>query len=189
MIRLLLRLYPRAWRERYGDELRDLVAAEGLRPSDAWDIARAAVVARVRSAATRMLRGETMTIGPAWRHPTAWAIAGFAVLLPTALFVAGSLAAYQLGLVALQGPMDRIGALADEWRALGVLLVGAPVLALALAALPLLRLERGSVTHEAAAIIAVRVRRLNIAIIAAAVLIGAALAWYFVGEVLLATGA
>lgn len=188
MIRLLLRLYPRAWRERYGEEMLDLVAAEGLRLSDAADLARTALIERLKSAAGVIKRGEPMTVGPAWRHPTALAIAGLFLLLPTACFVVASVAAYQLGLAALQGPMDRFGAMADEWAVLDLALVGAPVLAIALATLPLLRMERAAASAEPEAIIAVRMRRLNIAVIGAALVIGVVLAWYFVGEVLIAPG-
>lgn len=189
MTRLILRLYPRAWRERYGQEVLDLVAAEGTRPSDILDLARGAVRARLDVMAESMQRGDAMTGGPAWRHPTAWAIVGLVLLLPTLLFVAGSLAAFQFGAVALQGPMDGIGATVDRFPALLAFLVGAPVLAMALAALPLVHLRRDTAAPGAVAVIGVRLRRVNIAVFAVALAIGAVLAWYVVGEMVLAGGA
>jgi len=41
--RFLLRLYPRQWRERYGEEFLALVEGEGVRPRLILDVARAAV--------------------------------------------------------------------------------------------------------------------------------------------------
>lgn len=39
----LLRLYPRAWRERYGDELLALVGRGALRPQEVIDIVSGAI--------------------------------------------------------------------------------------------------------------------------------------------------
>ena len=47
MKRLLLRLYPAAWRRRYGDELDQLVEDVGLRPSVVLDLARNGLRERV----------------------------------------------------------------------------------------------------------------------------------------------
>jgi len=189
MIHLILRLYPRAWRERYGQEILDLMAAEGMRPSDMLDLARGAVGARLESMVGTMKGAEPMTFQPAWRHPTAWAVAGLVLLLPTALFVAASLAAFQLGAVALQGPMEGIGAAVDRWGAAVVFLLAAPILAVALATLPLLHLSRDPALPEAVVVIGIRLRRLNIAVITAALATGTALVWYAVGEMLVGAGA
>jgi hypothetical protein len=43
----LLLLYPRAWRERYGEEFLATLGAEPLRPSQVLDIVRGAIDARV----------------------------------------------------------------------------------------------------------------------------------------------
>ncbi|MGI5491591.1 hypothetical protein [Microtetraspora malaysiensis] len=40
---LLLRLYPRAWRDRYGDEMRDLLAARPVRLRTLADLCFAAL--------------------------------------------------------------------------------------------------------------------------------------------------
>lgn len=189
MTRLILLLYPRAWRERYGAELLDLMAAEGQRPSDLLDLARGAIRARLEPIVDTWKGHGPMTIQPAWRHPTAWAVAGLVLLLPTALFVAGSLAAFQFGALALQAPMAGVGAAVDGSRSLVVLLLGAPALAIALATLPLLHLRRDPASPESVVVIGIRLRRLNIAVITAALATGAALLWYAVGEMLVGAGA
>lgn len=43
----LVRLYPKAWRERYGDELQDLIETEGAGPRAHYDIVRAALDERL----------------------------------------------------------------------------------------------------------------------------------------------
>lgn len=184
MIRLILRLYPRAWREQYGHELLDLIAAEGMRPTDVLDLLRAAAQARFASMVGAKQGGEPMTLGVAWRHPTAWALVGFVLLLPTGLFVTGSLAAFQLGAAGLQEPMRVIGGTIDRSPALVVVLLAAPVLALAAATLPLLHLSRGPAASESVAIIGIRLRRMNIAVITVALALAAILVWYSVGEML-----
>jgi hypothetical protein len=182
MIRLLLLLYPRGWRERYGDEVTDMVASEGLRPSDVLDLVRAGLGARLHAIASAFNRGAPMTARPIHRHPTAWAIAGLVVLLPTAAFVAGSLAAHQLGLAALRGPMDRVAEGIGSFPGLDLLLTAAPLIALGLAALPLMRIGTALDRDDAAAVIQLRLRRANLAVIGAALAIGAVLAWYAAGE-------
>lgn len=43
MASLLVRLYPREWRERFGPELQDLLEAQPINPSTFVDVARAAL--------------------------------------------------------------------------------------------------------------------------------------------------
>lgn len=43
----LVRLYPRAWRERYGDELLDLIETEGADLHACYDIAKVALTERL----------------------------------------------------------------------------------------------------------------------------------------------
>lgn len=45
--RLLLRLYPRAWRDRYGVELRALLEETPARSGDTWDLLRSALAMRL----------------------------------------------------------------------------------------------------------------------------------------------
>ena len=72
MRRLLIRLYPAAWRARYGDEFEVLLAERALGPFDAADVLLAAIDAHLRprgtAAAGDHTRGVPMTLrigGPA----------------------------------------------------------------------------------------------------------------------------
>jgi hypothetical protein len=47
VIRLLVRLYPRRWRDRYGDEFEELLESEGLRPAVVADVLLHALRARL----------------------------------------------------------------------------------------------------------------------------------------------
>lgn len=60
MNRLVLRLYPRAWRERYGDELLALMEDEG---AGTFDVARAALAERLRIAG---VAGPHLVVLAAW---------------------------------------------------------------------------------------------------------------------------
>jgi hypothetical protein len=65
--RALLRLYPRAWRERYGAELLALIAEQGLSTSAVFDVVAAAVLERTRSLAALLrndLDPQTACIAP-----------------------------------------------------------------------------------------------------------------------------
>lgn len=55
----LLRLYPRAWRDRYGEELSDLIACGPVDRRVMWDVAMGA--AREHARAARM-KGETIMV-------------------------------------------------------------------------------------------------------------------------------
>lgn len=104
MTRLLLRFFPAAWRARYGKELLDLVSETGVTPRIAADLIRAGVAERARVARETLTGGTTMVLGPAWRHPRAWAIFGLIALLPTLSLIALSLARpYQLERAGLAG--------------------------------------------------------------------------------------
>ncbi len=79
----ILRCYPRAWRERYGDELADLLAREPRSPRLAFDLALGAIAAhrhpqfveRAPSRARRavsaaLLAGMLVGAGYLSQHPT-----------------------------------------------------------------------------------------------------------------------
>jgi hypothetical protein len=190
VIRLLLRLYPPAWRGRYGEELADLVTETGLGPRVAADLVLAALGEWRRSARNALNGGAVMAIGPAWRHPTGWALASLLLLAPTLTFVLGSLLAYQLGISPLRPTMESVnGWLAAQPRIVDLLLVLAPGLALLAAAAPLLRLEFQQASDGRQAVVAVRLRVLNLVISLLALAVGSILVWHIVSEAVLQTGA
>ena len=187
--RLLLRCYPPAWRERYGDELLDLISDVPLTPRALVDVASSGIALRAH-AARRALQGDTvMTIRPAWRHPTAFAVVGALLILPTLFFVASSLLAYELDLTAVREFVAPIQAALTSVRAVDLLLVLAPALAAVAAIAPLLRLgwERRDGTLQA--VVTVRALALNLAVGLVAIGLGGVLVWHIVVESVLQAGA
>lgn len=186
MIGLLLRLYPGRWRDRYGEELKSLVSETGLGPAAVIDITRAAAQERQRSVAKALAGGMTMTVGPARRHPTGWAVVAFALMAPTVIFVIGSMLAYQLGIGT--AAMDSANAwLNAQPRLIDLLLVLAPAIALVLAIVPLLRLDLSS-GNGGELLVGVRLRRLNVLVSLIALAVGGLLVWHIVWESVLQVG-
>lgn len=187
--RALLRCYPAAWRRRYGDELFDLLAEGPLTPRVVLDVAATGLNLRVR-AAWRALQGEmVMTIRPAWRHPTAFAVIGALLILPTFLFVAASLLSYELGFIPLRDAVAPIQAAITSVPVVDLFLVLAPALAALAALAPLLRLgwERREGTLQA--VLTVRALGLNLAVGLLAIGLGGVLIWHIVVESVLQAGA
>jgi len=187
--RLLLHCYPAAWRARYGDELLELLSDVPLTPSTLLDVASTGLALR-RHAVRRALQGDTvMTIRPAWRHPTAFAVVGALLILPTFFFVASSLLAYELDLAAVRDVVAPIQASLTSIRAVDLLLVLAPALAAVAAIAPLLRLgwERRDGTLQA--VVTVRALALNVAVGLVAIGLGGLLVWHIVVESVLQAGA
>jgi hypothetical protein len=129
-----------------------------------------------------------MTIGPAWRHPTAFAVIGAVLLLPTFAFVGASLLAYELGVDPVRGVIESVSEAMARWRVVDLLLVAAPPLAFVAALAPLLRfgVERRDGALEA--VVAVRARLLNVVIGLVALLLAGLLTWHIVVESVLQAG-
>ena len=139
MIRLLLSLYPGAWRARYAAEVEELVEAVGLSPRTALDLVVSAMRERARPPARRMAGGPSMTIDRPGPGSLMLAILGFIVLVPTLLFVSFSILIYNLGV-----PVDSIRSIIEV--AVGIVPVDIgfavlPFVALVTAAVPLVRLR------------------------------------------------
>ena len=95
-MRLLLRLFPREFRARYGDEMLDLVERNESRSRDVADLVRAALSMRCRRLATRLRQRTGLVAGTA---PVALAAGGSAALL-VGCAVLGALAGGAGGLYA-----------------------------------------------------------------------------------------
>jgi hypothetical protein len=189
MIRFLLLAFPRAWRRRYAAELEELVHdVGGLRTRLAFDIVRVGLAERRAVLLGRLRQGGLVMIGPAWRHPGAWALAGALLALPTALFVVGSSAAYGMELAAARAVMDPVTVLLARWGPANALLALGPPLGMLLAVAPLLRFETPARSPSGEASVGIRLRSLNLAVAAACGALAAVLAWYFVGEMVLSRG-
>jgi len=189
MIRFLLRLFPTAWRDRYGEELVALVDDTGLDAGTVADVARAGVNERARSARAAIAGGGTMTIGPAWRHPTLWAAVGLLVLVPTMTFVLLSMLTYQLGLSGLAATMEPVNRWLDSQRLADLVLVAAPGIAFIVAAAPLVRLTLATADGEPSATLGLRLRAINLVVASLALAVGALLVGHIVWEAVLQQGA
>jgi hypothetical protein len=180
--RWVLLFFPRAWRDRYGDELLDLLAEEGLTSRTVPDLMVAGLRQRAHALRKAITGGTNMTIGLAWRHPTAFAVAGALLLLPTAFFVIASLLAYEFRFETVRlvaAPvMDEIA----RWRLVDLLLVGAPPVAAVAALAPLFRLGVERRDGAVQAMITVRVLALNAGVALMACLLAGVLVWYALVE-------
>lgn len=188
MIRLLLLAYPAAWRRRYGEELGQLISDTGLSWASGLDLIRAGFAERGRSIRSTATGGNVMLIGPAWRHPNALAVVALVILTPTLLFVAGSMLAYQLGLASLLPPMESISNVLATARFIDLALVVAPVVALLLAVMPLVRFELRAGDGGPEAVIGLRLRLANVLVGLTALAIGALLLWHILSESVLHLG-
>ena len=187
--RLLLRSYSAAWRQRYGDELLDLLSEEALTPRVALDVVASGLAQRGRAARHALQGGTVMTIRPAWRHPTAFAVVGALLILPTFLFVAASLLSYELGLTGIRDAVAPIQATLTSVRVVDLFLVVAPALAALAAIAPLVRLgwERREGTLQA--VLTVRAIAFNLVVGLLAFGLGGVLIWHIVVESVLQAGA
>jgi len=189
LARLLLRCYPPAWRVRYGDELLNLMSEVPFTPRVLFDVASSGIALRIH-VACRALQGDTLvTIRPAWRHPTAFAVIGALLILPTFFVVASSLLAYELDLTGVRNFVAPIQSAMTDIRAVDLLLVLAPALAAVAAIAPLVRLgwERREGTLQA--VVTVRALALNVAVGLVAIGLGGLLVWHIVVESVLQAGA
>jgi hypothetical protein len=136
-MRLALRLYPEAWRRRYGREVRQLIEDGRTSPGDLLDL-----VSHAPLAAT--FRGEASTMNRQLAaHPTRLALVALAITLPTAFFVGVAVLKYVLG---VPGPFDAIEPTVTPFLTHPIgetIVVLAPYVAFALAILPFTRLSLG----------------------------------------------
>ena len=162
--RVCLRLYPRAWRERYGEEMRGLIDEMSVRPMDVTDLIAGAASARLAQLQGGVLVSDRQ---PKWLS-LALGVAAFAFALPVALFVVLNLLRYQFGVLTASddGALAQVGAGASL---IGYL--GGPLLALAAA---LLAMGRATTDRDAdgGLLIKVRIRPSRLALAAAALSIG-----------------
>jgi hypothetical protein len=190
-MKAILRLYPAAWRRRYGEELSDLLDEMPSTAATTVDLLRGAATLHMRALldrlAPRMLPagGAPMPTHPLQRHPTAWALVAVLVAAPTAIFVTLSFLAYQLEVPGLQAWLDPfVVGLQQAPGIVDLLLGAAPFVAFVLAALPLVGLRLERVDGELRVTLAMRARALNLIVLALCVVVGGALVNYLLVEFL-----
>lgn len=96
-MRLLLRLYPAAWRARYEDEFLAVLEERPLSPFDVFDVVLGALDARLRP------RSLAIDLAPRRTNPMNARIAGFAAIVGGALIIIALPAAWLLGDIRLLG--------------------------------------------------------------------------------------
>ena len=187
----ILRLYPSAWRRRYGDELSDLLEEVPATPATTVDLLRGAATLHMRAFLDRLAPrlvsagGPPMPTHPLQRHPTATALIAALIAAPTVIFVALSFLAYQVELPGMQAWLQPfMDGLARAPRIVDLFLLGAPFLAFLIAALPLIGLRMERVNGELRVTLALRARTLNLIVLAMCVVVGGFLASHILVEFL-----
>lgn len=190
-MRRLLRLYPAAWRERYEDEMAEVLMELSATPSVVLDLVRGALVERSR-ARWRVPESSPIPAGdqpmfehPLHRHPTSLALLALLLVTPTLVFVVSSLLAYQLEVPGLEAVVDPVisGIAAVPW--IDFLLLSAPFAAAVLAAIPLVGIRSGHADGERQVTLSLRARALNVVVLVVSVLVGGLLSVYLVTEFML----
>lgn len=190
-MRPILRLYPSAWRRRYGEELTDLLDELPATPATTLDLLRGAMTAQFRAVVDRLAPrlvaagGPPMATHPFQRHPTATALVAALLLAPTFIFITVSFLAYQLEVPGLATAVEPVLDAVTAPRIMDLFLLGAPFLAFAVAALPLIGLRIERVDGELRVTLALRARSLNVVVLVLAVLVGGFLVGHVVSEFLL----
>jgi hypothetical protein len=187
----ILRLYPVAWRRRYGDELSDLIDEMPATPATTIDLLRGAATLHMRAlldrVAPRLLPagGSPMPTHPLQRHPTATALVAALITTPTMIFVGLSFLAYQLELPGMQTWLQPfMDGLSQVPRIVDLFLLAAPFIAFVIAAVPLMGLRTERVDGELRVTLALRARTLNLIVLAVCVVVGGFLASHLLVEFL-----
>jgi hypothetical protein len=187
----ILRLYPSAWRRRYGDELSDLLDELPQTPGTTLDLLRGALAQHARALLDRVVPrlatagGPPMPTHPLQRHPTATALVAALIAAPTVLFVTVSFLAYQLELPGMQAWLQPfMDGLQQAPRIVDLFLLSAPFIAFVIAALPLIGLRLERVDGELRVTLALRAHTLNVIVLAICVVFGGFLASHLIVEFL-----
>jgi hypothetical protein len=181
-VRTLVRLYPKAWMARYGEEYRLLLDDLPATPSLVLDVARRGIALHASRTPRRAL--QLVSRGGSLMHsqPERLAILGAAVLLPTAVLIIFAVTKYVFGFA---GPFDAIEPTMTPivTHPIGeTLFIVAPYLAFALATIPVLR---GGIRWQEGrlhAILDVRAPVPNILVAMASAAVALFMALYWIAE-------
>ena len=187
----ILRLYPSAWRRRYGEELSDLLEEMPATTAATFDLLRGAATLHMRAFLDRLAHrlvsagGPPMPTHPLQRHPTASALVAALIAAPTVIFVSLSFLAYQLELPGMQTWLQPfMDGLQQAPRIVDLFLLTAPFLAFLVAALPLVGLRLERLDGELRVTLALRGRMLNLIVLGVCVVVGGFLASHLLVEFL-----
>lgn len=187
----LLRLYPPAWRSRYEVEVSDLLDEVPSSLRAAADLIRGAFREWVHLAArpagvalSQPVGGPPMLANPLQRHSTSLALLAFLLVIPSLLFVASSLLAYEVG---VPGLAARIEPIVQAFTALGWVdpfLLLAPMVGFLISLAPVVRIGFTSEGPELRITIGLRARAFNLVVLVVCVMLGGVLAGYLLIEFL-----
>jgi hypothetical protein len=176
----LLRLYPPAWRDRYGEEyaafLEELPAGRRV----ALDVLSLALKLRLRQAAAslHLASGEPAMSDPFLRdgdpHAGRLALLGLLLALPSFIFLSFAMLKYWLGIPA---PLDAIGDLVEAPVAEPLTVIG-PFFALAVALWSIARVRVRWEGGALGAVVTVHARPFNLAVVALAALLSTVIIVY-----------
>jgi hypothetical protein len=140
-MRLVIRLYPRQWRERYESEVLALLEASDPRPGDLVDLVAWSVRSWIASRPPELVGGALAVLDRSSAHAGRLALVGLLVLIPTLTLILLSILKYILG---IPGPFDAVEPTVTPFvtHPLGETVVTlAPYVALLLALVPTVRIE------------------------------------------------
>jgi hypothetical protein len=176
----LLRLYPAAWRARYGEEYTALLEELPADGRVALDVLRLAVRLRLRqaSASLHLASGDPSVTDSFLRegdpHARRLAALGLLLAMPSFIFLSFALLKYWLG---IPGPFDAIGDLVEAPLIEPLTVVG-PFFALAVALWSVARVRMRWVRGTLGAVVTVHARLFNLAIVALAALLSTVIIVY-----------
>jgi len=137
LMRLALRLYPDAWRRRYGPEVEQLIEDGRASPADLLDLV-------VHAPSTTTLQDEVSRMnGRLAAHPTRLALVAAIVVLPTAFLVGIAVLKYILGVPGLFDSVEPTVTPIVTHPIGETIFVLAPYAAFVLAVVPFSRLRLG----------------------------------------------
>ena len=122
---------------------------------------------------------------PWHRHPTGLALLALLLVLPTTIFVILSVLAYELDVTGLQPVIEPILVALPPLELVNLFLMIAPVLSLAVAIVPLIRVGLSRSGRELLLTFALRARGPNLVVIGLCLLVGVIATWHHVIEVML----
>jgi len=189
LARLLVRAYPRAWRRRYGSEYAALLEDVPATAAAITDAVGAAVALHARAASKSLITsgGSAVTIDFGGWHARTFALLAILVALPTTVVLALSALAYNVGIPGMAAAIEPIQQQLLGNKIIGLGLMGAPVLAFAIAVLPVLRFSLHREAGELMISFAIRGRALTLVAVVLSLLLVAFFAMHSAAEFLFGT--
>ena len=179
---LVIRLYPRRWRQRYESEVLALLAACEPRPADLVDLLICGVRAWVPARPPLLVGGALSVLHRSSAHANRLAVIGLLVLLPTLSLIVLSILKYIIG---IPGPFNAVEPAVTPvvTHPVGETAVTlAPYVALLLALIPTVRIQVRWRESKLAGSIAFAAPAASVLVAAASTAVAVFMALYWVAE-------